>query len=634
MKTTGKKLLALVMCVVMTCTAAFSAQAASGQGAFVGTPAQHTLDKVLDKVLDGLIGGLTRMLLTADSGGLLLKNRRYPTQAEFLASSHDGFYAGTDGALTGTGWSLGYASRSVIPTAWRCDADGKSDPNGMCFTKAHYFGGYFGSKVHNVYDDERVNLAVLSAGTDRNQNGVEDIVIYASLDNIGVSNGTTQKVRAAVQEALAKQGVAKEDILTIQFACTHAHTVVEALGMSLGTLFGVAFKNHFLFTRDSAVEPELLSSICAQTADAACEAYGKMERGTLYYFETENVNDYMQKNAVNPDADGSTNMIREKLKYGAGLQKFFACWYFESRSGERTMLANIGMHPTGPRRGSDRVCADMPYYMGQVLRDEGVNFVFMQGAQAAIGLGHYYTAEGKAYAQANTLTYADWVARYGASYADAHYAGNDDEDGEEEYFGLRAAGYSLAHFLLSSIDRSNAVAPVVDAHAEYTMMPVDYDVIYLAAVSNAFGYNTVRGVDSETGYGIMTEIGYVALGDSVVMLTLPGEVSPALVYGTDPDWTGSELWYGATSWRNENWPYAPIAVYAQKALGENKRILSLGLANDELGYIVPTTDTAKNFLTKSFLNGRGDNEELMAPCADAGTFLTESFKQFFESLAR
>ena len=89
------------------------------------------------------------MLLTADSGKLLLKSRRYPTEAEFLAAEHPGFYAGTDGALTGDGWSLGYAGRSVIPAAWRCDADGNDDPNGMCFKKPHYFGGYFGSKVSN-----------------------------------------------------------------------------------------------------------------------------------------------------------------------------------------------------------------------------------------------------------------------------------------------------------------------------------------------------------------------------------------------------------------------------------------------------------------------------------------------------
>ena len=634
MKKTGKRMLAFAMCMVMIFTAAFSVSAASGKGKYVGTPAQHTFDKIWDKVADGLIGGLTRMLLTADSGSLLLKNRRYPTQAEFLAAEHEGFYAGTDGALTGTGWSLGYAGRSVIPVAWRCDANGNADPNGMCFKKPHYFGGYFGSKAHMIYDDEQVNLVVLSAGTDRNRNGVEDIVIYAALDNIGVSNGTAQKVRLAVEKALAEKGVAKEDILSFQFTCTHAHTVVEALGMSLGTLIGVAFKNHFLFTRNDAIEPELMASICAQTTDAVLEAYDKMEAGTLYYFETENVNEALEKVIVNPNPEGKSEVIREKRDYGAGVQPFFACWYFEGESGEKTLMANAGMHPTGPGRKSDRVCADAPYYMAEALREEGVNFVFMQGAQAAIGFNHYYSAEGKAWAQAHTLSYDDWAERYGEKYAAERYAGNDDEDGEDEYFGLRAASYTLAHFLLDSIDRSNPVAPVVDAHMEYAMMPVDYDIIYLAAVSGAFGYNTIRGVDSETGYGIMSEIGYVSLGNDVVMLSLPGEVSPALVYGTNPDWTDSELWYGETSWRNEDWPYEPIAVYAQKALGEDKRILSLGLANEELGYILPSTDTAKNFLTKTFIGGRCDNEELMAPCADAGVYLTESYKQFFENLDR
>lgn len=640
MKKTARSLLALLLCAALLFTSVFSAGALSSEGKPYGTAAQHLLDRVVDKALDFVAVLLTKGLFSAEGK---TEDSRFPTAAEYAAADHAGFYRGTDGALTGDGWSLGYAGRSVIPVSWRRNAEGKPDPNGMCLDRKHYFGGYFINRASRIYDDERINLAVLSAGTDRNRNNVQDLVIYAALDNIGISNGTVRTIRLAVQNALAEKGVTPEDILTFQFTGTHAHTVGEALGMSPDLLLPAVLRNHFLPGRQTAVDPELLDTICAQTADAVCEAYDNMERGTLYYFETEDVNAYMRAHAVNAAAD--SEMIRDKTKSGAAQQNFFACWYFESESGEKTMLSNIGLHPTSVDRDSDRFCADAPYYIGQVMRDNGVNFVFMQGAQAAVGLGHLYTEEGLAWAKQQMLSYEDWVARYGETYAKKHYVGYADavglkkndpsyvEEGEWEYFDLRAASYTAAHFLLDSVDRTNAVEPVVDIRMAETCIPLDYSVIYLAAVSNAFGYNTVRGVDSESGYGIMTEIGYLALGRDTVMLTMPGEVSPALMFGAVDGWDRDKFWQGSTSWTGENWAYDTIEAIAHKALGNDKRILALGLANDEVGYVLPDTDCAENFLTKTILDTDGSNEELMSASPEAGSALVKGYAAFFDGVS-
>ncbi len=152
--------------------------------------------------------------------------------------------------------------------------------------------------------------------------------------------------------------------------------------------------------------------------------------------------------------------------------------------------------------------------------------------------------------------------------------------------------------------------------------------MYIAAVSGVFGYNTVRMPEAETGYGVVTEVGYVALGSNVVLLTLPGEVSPALVYGTSDSYTGTDSWQGEGSWSGEDWPYRTIADAAKEALGADKRVLSMGLANDELGYVMPDTDCAKNFLTKSFFDGRQSNEELMGASAAVGSSLVKGFCTF------
>ena len=631
------RLTAVILAVIMLFAAVVPASAfSSGMNTGVSAFARN-LDNVWDKVADCVINFVVKGLLSADPLGFLVKSNAFPTAEQYREQEHEYFYEGTDGTVEGTGWKLGYASESVIPEKWRRNADGKADPNGMCLDKTYYFGGYFGSKVNNIYDDERVSLVVLSAGNDANGNGIEDIIIIAAIDNIGVSNGNVRDIREAVSTALQTKGLAKDDIVAFEFNSTHAHTTVEALGMSLGTVFTKALKNHFLLTKERSIEEDLYDAILEKTAAAAVAAYEKMEPGQLSYFETESVNDYMKANAITGDAAGNVGeTVRDKLEYGANRQQFFACWYFEGASGEKTVLSNIGLHPTFAGRSSDRVCADVPHYIWKVMAEEGYNYVFIQGSQAAIGLSSNYTQAGYDYAAANTLSYEDWVARYGEKYASKRYYGNKDEDGEGEYFRIRATGYSLAHFLIDSIKTDNAVSPKYDIKMSEALIPLDYGIMYIAAHAGVFGYNTVRYKGSETGYGIMTEIGYMQLGDDVVMIMLPGEVSPALTFGTDPDFEGEAAWQGEKSYTGAEWDYLPIADYAKNALGADKRIIAMGIANDEIGYVVPDTDCAKNFLTKTLFGGmfggamsRGDNEELMESSRSAGSALVGAYADFF-----
>ena len=109
----------------------------------------------------------------------------------------------------------------------------------------------------------------------------------------------------------------------------------------------------------------------------------------------------------------------------------------------------------------------------------------------------------------------------------------------------------MAHFILDFIDRTNVVEPSYTVRMSETCIPLDYGIMYLAAVSGTFGYNTISGVDSETGYGIMSEIGFVQLGENAAMLVLPGEVSPTLMYGTKADYSGTGAWQGAGSFSGE-----------------------------------------------------------------------------------
>ena len=77
--------------------------------------------------------------------------------------------------------------------------------------------------------------------------------------------------------------------------------------------------------------------------------------------------------------------------------------------------------------------------------------------------------------------------------------------------------------------------------------------------------------ESATGYTVRSEVTAIALGE-VTMLLLPGEIFPELV-------TGEELTAGD--------PESLAAIAA--SLG-HEQIITVSLANDELGYIVPLHD--------------------------------------------
>lgn len=630
MKKTTKKVIALVLALSLILTPVLGSSAfEKGSDYESKFKFAHTIDKVFDKVLDTALNGAMRLLFSADSFGFILKNTQFPTVDDFLAQDNEYFYEGTDGALTGSGWKLGYQQASVIPLSWRENASGKQDDNGMCLNKTYWFGGYFTSTVDKIYDDETLSLAVLSAGTDKNRNGIDDIFVIAALDNIGMSNGNVLKIRKAISEKLVSAGIAADDILAIEFNCTHAHSVIEALGMSLDSVFTTALKNHFFLKKDTSVKEELFNNICDKAAECAYNAYKGMKNGKLYYYESENLDDYMKENVEGAEADKTYEVARDKLGYGADCQKFFACWYFKADDGEKTVLANIGMHPTFAGRDSKRVCADYPYYFKAAMKSMGYNAIFIQGSQAAIGTGCQITPEGNAWAEENTLTKEDWANRYGQKYADKKYSE------EQDYFRIKAFGYSIAQAVVDAVSEENPLEPSVNIKMDHALIPFDYSVMYVAGNSGVFGYNTVRMDGTETGYGLVTEIGYMELGNQVVMLMLPGEVSPAITFGKADSYTGTDTWTGEGSWSGEEWKYDTIENMAKEALGSDKKIIAMGIANDEVGYVMPDTDTADNFLTKTILKdygyqfGRADNEELMMASKNAGSALAQAYEDFF-----
>ena len=576
-----KKLSAILLSAVIAFSFAInvSAETAANSAGEAYSPLVKVIDNLLGAGHDVIFGLLTKLMAQSD----------IPTYEKYTAEKHDYIYDGTDGTTRGDGWSAGFAMGSVIPESWRCNADGESDPEGMCVNKKYSTGGYQNS-ASKIYTEQNLSMIILSNGADSNENGVDDIIVFASIDGVGVTAGTTKLVREKIEEALLPFGVKHDDILSINISATHCHVAFDTQGMTVTTMFNNRL-NPFT-DYDRSIEEAMEETIVTRAAACAKTAYEKLENGTLSFFETDPV-------------DG----VNDKLDSGVKTKNSFSCFLFSGVSGEKTIISNIGAHPTswlvdksvegeGISQKTHLMFADYPYFMAMALKDAGYNLVFSQSAQAAVGgpsIDNGDEAAAEEWSKNYELTKEEWVERYGQDYADKWYTtletGYENSDGkwEDGFFSShRKKGYLLAEHILKAVENAEPVEPTLNVKNAETCLSLEYGIMAMGCVSGLLGENVVKMKDSESGYGIMVETNYIEIGEDVAILTSPGELSPALVYGSDESYTGSAKWTGETSWTGEDWQYDTLTDIVRKATGdEDKIVLMFGITNDEIGYIYP-----------------------------------------------
>ena len=610
----AKRFLAVLLSVVLAFSVGTQALAANENTGKPYSPVAGIVDKAFGAAHDVLFGAVQGVLQA------VYRNFDIPTYDAYLAAEHPQLYAGTDGAVQGRSWRGGFASASIIPVEWRRDASGNADPNGFCLDKNHPTGGYQW-KLSKIYTDQLVNVMILSNRTDGNGNGVDDVLLFVSVDGVGVAGGTVKKIRAAIEQALAAYDVTHEDILGCNISGTHCHVALDTQGMNMSDMFLHGLKNGRSLTET------MENTIVSKAALSAKQAYEKLEDGTLKFFETTPVNG-----------------AEDKMDSGLRTKNYFSCFLFEGVSGEKTILANLGAHPVKYFNGH-ALFADYPYLMGMAMRDAGYNFLFAQSAQANIngpGLdvqeGSARDLEAEAWAQKYDLTKEDWVERYGKAYADKYYE-NSNKISEREFHDERRKAYLLAHHVLDAATNASVVAPTLDVRNAQTLVRLDYGLMSLACVTGLLGEETVRVRDAESKYGIMVETNYLAIGDDVVLLTAPAELSPSLLYGSDPDYTGDASWTGVTSWTGEDWKYDTLENIVRKATGDSdKAVIMFGITNDAMAYVYPDIDVPQSILGTALFykegskHNRGDmvNCMLMTMGVKSASQLMESYIRVIE----
>jgi len=476
---------------------------------------------------------------------------------EYYAGESENFYEGMDMFLDepdeNAKWYLGFGKASMVPENLR---DG---------SKEYYTGGYFTQKINGVFDDQGANAVAL---TDNSGRGT---VVMVTIDGIGVCNDDVRSIRAEAERKLSEEGITS-DIAAINIGSTHCHTVIDTQGFGLEPLIRTVFQNLFSFLpfveKTRSIDPEFHKLMVDGASDAIVEAYRNMEAGELYYFETAGIGRSERNNNYMDDEYGYIFNKRYDME---GYQHVIACFKFvpDNADSKPTVLANLGGHPTTIDRATKLLSADFPNFIEEKMNESGMNFAFIQGAQSPISIN-------KGGVETEEII----------NEVDAEIA---EDPTVEDYRNAKEIGYEFARLIIEAEKNAEKVEPVINVRMSEVTIPLEYGLMELGAVSGLLGMTTVRDKSSPSGYSIISEVGYLELGTDIVMLTVPGELIPQLVYGNVVDKTQSYL--------GKDWEYD----YTAELVGEDKTVLVMGLCNDAVGYIIPDNDYAP-FIADSLWN--------------------------------
>lgn len=362
-------------------------------------------------------------------------------------------------------------------------------------------------------------------------------------------------------QKLGEKGV-KNDIMAININSTHCHTVIDTQGFSLA-LIPKLFINIFsilpFIDPVKSIDEEFLEVMIDGASDAIVDAYLNMESGKLYYFETATIGKEEEKGLY---LDDEYSYLTNKRYNTEGYQNFIACFKFvpDKENSKATIFANLGAHPTTIDRATKLLSADFPNYIETKINEDGMNFMFIQGAQSPISVRK---------GNVKTQSILDELAEE---------AKNDPL--ASDYANAKSLGYEFARLILEASENAKRVDPILNIEMQECTVKLDRGLLQLGTVAQMMGFTTVFDDESSTGYSIITEVGYIEIGKDIVILTVPGELIPQLVYGNVV--TAEDAYLGT------EWEFEATA----DIIGSNKTVLVMGLCNDAIGYIIPDNDYA------------------------------------------
>lgn len=145
---------------------------------------------------------------------------------------------------------------------------------------------------------------------------------------------------------------------------------------------------------------------------------------------------------------------------------------------------------------------------------------------------------------------------------------------------LQVTASKLVQYALSiQPENERVILPKMGMERTVFTVPLDNPIFLTYKFLGIFHNNAVRA-DSATGYGVKTELSVLKLDDLALAL-IPGEIFPELVSGEA---------YEVANTEGVN----PVPLREIAADGGLENLIIIGLANDEIGYIVPPADFLVN----------------------------------------
>lgn len=397
-----------------------------------------------------------------------------------------------------------------------------------------------------ICDDQRVRVYAVS-------DGISGIVIHAVIDGFGISRGDVQEIRTRMAEYVAEKDY---NVVSINVSVLHQHSCIDTLGMNVPLLPALVLNTSnaalggLLDNYKVEKNQQFMENLFEKTVDCMKNAVESMEEGNLYYGYT-NISEYMR------DA-------RDPIAYDSNLHRLR---FVPDNGGKETWILQGSMHATSFGAGPEELTADYPYYIEKAINEKvGANVVYVLGAELAIK-------------QDNDLTNSP-----------------DATDLEN----LANYGYALADKAIA-IDNDIKLDPVLNIVHNEVKLSVDNGILTLAAREDIL--NPVIVKKSLTKYVMITEIGYMELGNKVGVFMCPGEFDPNLIY--------SDVLSGDASWTGDSWNYPPLKEYA-----DVENIMVYGLCNDQAGYVLRDNEY------HSLLS---ENEEVNVISKTAGSTFVEAY---------
>ena len=438
---------------------------------------------------------------------------------------------------------------------WEMGYAGASLLDGIDATSGDYFlAGTLepiaGRVPVRVIDDQRVRVYAVT-------DGVSGVVIQAVIDGFGFSRGDVQIIRERMEEFAAENNV-----VAINVSVLHQHSCIDTLGMNVPLAQALILNTGNAaaggIIEDLKVEKnqEFMENLYAKTVLSMKRAVKAMKPGELSYGSAD-IGELIYDKREPKDFDPNINRLRFVPDDGTT-----EIWVLEA-----------GIHCTMLGAGPDELTADFPFYIERKIKMEtGANVVYVQGAELAITT------------DCDTLNLPE------------------DIDGIDR---MIAYGEAVADRVIA-IDNDVKLDPVLNIKMAEVRLDVTNEILTLASREDVLNPVIVK---TEDDYQMITEIGYMELGNEVAIFICPGEFDPLLIYG------GPES--GDASWSGEEWGYEPL-----KNFTSCENVMVFGLSNDQAGYVLRDNEYHSMFT---------ENEEINVISTSAGSTFVNAFIDLVDS---